>query len=346
VTLYSLDPIADPRWRSFVENHPDASIFHTPGWLDALHRTYGYEPIAYTTSPPGKEIRSGQVFCKIDSWVTGRRLVSLPFSDHAAVLLEKQSDVREMLHFLQEKVDKQSCKYVEIRPITAPNSNMGSFVGSKSFYWHRLPLDPGLDALFRSFHKSCVQRKIRRAEREKLDYTEGRSEKLIDQFYKMLLRTHQRHGLPPQPISWFQNLAASVGTKLKIRIASKDAKPIAGIMTLACNGSLVYKYGCSDSKYHGLGGMAFLFWKIIQEAKIAGFAELDMGRSECSNAGLIAFKEHWGANRSLLTYSRYPAVLPLDSSSRWELKLAKKVFALAPAIALPTAGRLLYRHVG
>ena len=345
MSLHTLDPISDPRWKSFLQNHPHGSVFHTPGWLEALRRTYGYEPVAYTTSPPGKEVRSGQVFCKVDSWVTGRRLVSLPFSDHAAVLLERENDLQEMLSLLQEKVDNKSCKYAEIRPLTAPKA-IGSFTGSKSFYWHQLPLHSELEILFRGFHKSCVQRKIRRAEREKLEYTEGRSERLIEQFYKMFLYTHQRHGLPPQPISWFRNLGACLGSQLKIRIASKNGKPIAGIVTLANKQTMVYKYGCSDAKYHKLGGMAFLFWKTIQEAKISGFTELDMGRSECSNAGLIAFKEHWGAKRTLLTYSRYPAMLPLDSSNRWEFKFAKKIFTLAPAITLPTAGRILYRHVG
>ena len=76
--LYQIDPVGDPRWSEFLEKHPCASVFHTPGWLEALRRTYGYEPIAYTSSPYGGEIRNGLVFCRIDSWLTGRRLVSLP----------------------------------------------------------------------------------------------------------------------------------------------------------------------------------------------------------------------------------------------------------------------------
>src|SRR2546430_11331216 len=37
--LYSLDPLEDPRWAEFVQRHPRASVFHTPGWLEALRRT-------------------------------------------------------------------------------------------------------------------------------------------------------------------------------------------------------------------------------------------------------------------------------------------------------------------
>lgn len=60
--LYQIDPVRDPRWSELLENHPRASIFHTAGWLEALRRTYGYEPIAYTSSPPGGKSGTGSYF--------------------------------------------------------------------------------------------------------------------------------------------------------------------------------------------------------------------------------------------------------------------------------------------
>jgi hypothetical protein len=214
-----------------------------------------------------------------------------------------------------------------------------SFIGT-SFRWAG-----EIDALFHGFHKSCVQSKIRRAIRERLEYTEGRSDRLIRQFHHMLLLTQQRHHLPPQPISWFKNLSDCLGEQLKVRIASKNGQPIAGMVTLSYKQSMVYKYGCSDAKHHNLGGMAFLFWKTIQEAKTSGLAQLDMGRSDLENPGLVTFKGHWGAEPTTLKYWRYPAVM-LSSSTQWELKVAKKIFSFAPSAAMETVGRLLYRHVG
>ena len=45
------DPLTDRRWPTLVGEHPLASVFHTQEWLEALRRTYGYAPVAYTTSP-------------------------------------------------------------------------------------------------------------------------------------------------------------------------------------------------------------------------------------------------------------------------------------------------------
>ena len=88
MAVYTLNPLLDSRWEDFAETHPRASIFHTPGWLEALRRTYGYEPIVYTTSAPGTPLANGIVFCRVRSWLTGDRMVSLPFTDHCEPLVE------------------------------------------------------------------------------------------------------------------------------------------------------------------------------------------------------------------------------------------------------------------
>ena len=79
--VFVLDPLCDPRWSEFIERHPDASIFHSAGWLEALRRTYGYEPLVVTTSGRNEPLLNGIVLCRVRSWATGDRLVSLPFSD-------------------------------------------------------------------------------------------------------------------------------------------------------------------------------------------------------------------------------------------------------------------------
>jgi len=43
-----------------------------------------------------------------------------------------------------------------------------------------------------------------------------------------------------------------------IRVARKDGKAIAAIVTLRHRSAVVYKYGCSDEQYHHLAGMPLL----------------------------------------------------------------------------------------
>ena len=343
---YEIDPLADARWKEFLQRHARASVFHTPGWLEALQRTYGYRPVVFTTSPPAAELTNGIVFCRIQSWLTGRRLVSLPFSDHCEPLVNTPEDFRVLSKFLKEEQQRQRWKYIEVRPLSNFAEGSALFGAAGTFYFHKLDLRPGPEALFRNFHKNCVRRKIRRAERESLTYEEGRSEALLRRFYGLMVGTRRRHRLPPQPLEWFRNLVDCLGESLKIRVASKEGRAVAGILTLSYKKTLVYKYGCSDSRAHKLGGMHFLFWKAIQDAKGKGVEEFDYGRSDLDNAGLVNFKDRWGASRSTLTYLRYPSDSAQTLRNGRQEQIAKWIFAGLPDALLTKAGRLLYKHIG
>ena len=345
-TIYRVDPLKDARWELFLQQHPRASVFHAPSWLEALRRTYGFEPIVLTTSSPGTKLKNGIVFCRVNSWLTGHRLVSLPFSDRCEPLVSRAEELNEICATLKRKVEKQNWKYVELRPLAAHPGLETGFQKGREFYLHVLDMQPSEEELFRSFHKNCVQRKVRRAEREALTYDEGQSESLLSKFYQLQLLTRRRHRLPPQPLDWFRNLIDCRGERLKIRVASKNGQPVASILTLRFRDCLVYKYVCSDGRFHNLGEMALLFWRVIQEAKQAEALYFDMGRSDCNNAGLLTFKEHWRGTRSLLSYWTYPAGPAQTVATRWQMQVAKQVFARVPDGLLTVAGKLLYRHIG
>jgi CelD/BcsL family acetyltransferase involved in cellulose biosynthesis len=342
--MYELDPVADRRWQRFLQAHPRASVFHSPEWLQALNKTYGYEPVAFVDAPPGQEISCGQVFCVVRSWLTGTRLVSVPFSDHSALLLERPDELHRIMEALKQTERLKRYGYVELRPTQDLLFENTGFRNVVQFYLQTIDLDRDSAAIYRSFHKDCVQRKIKRSEREKLSYSGGRGEGILNQFYELLLLTHKRHHTPPQPRVWFRNLAQCLGEMMTIRIASRDGKPIAGIVTVTYKDVMMYKYGCSDARCHDLGGMAFLLWRSIQEAKELGMRVFDLGRSDVAHAGLIAFKEHWGSERHPLRYWRHPGQA-FRGRHGSDFKALKTLLPLAPSAVLRLGGPILYRHM-
>ncbi len=346
MAVYKIDPTKDIRWEVLVQKHPDASVFHTPAWLEALRQTYGYEPVVFTTSPPGTELTNGLAFCRITSWLGRRRLVSLPFSDHCAPLAESSEQLACLGTYLQQNLDGKNWDSIEIRWADPELPKCTKLEQSETFFCHKLDLRPSLADLFQSFHKDCVQRKLKRAAREGLAYDEGRSDSLLAKFYHLLLMTRRRHGLPPQPVAWFRNLIACLEDKVNIHVASKDGCPIASILTLRHKHVLVYKYGCSDHRFNRLGGTQLLFWKAIQAAKDDQLSEFDLGRSDCGNTGLIRFKDRWGATRSMLTYSRFPLRHSRIASTAAQAPILKYLFACVPDSLLTAAGRVLYKHIG
>jgi hypothetical protein len=342
MTAHLVDPIADPRWSELIARDSRATLFHSPGWLMALRQTYDYEPVAITSSSPSQSLTDGIVFCRIKSWFTGKRLVSLPFSDHCEPLVGAGDDPCDLVNI--DGLDQ--FRYVELRP-TGPSATVtrahGGFKEADVFWLHRLDLSPSEGEIFHRFHPDCVRRKIRKAERESVGYHEGNTPELLESFYGLLLRTRQRHHLPPQPKAWFRNLSKFLGDSIKIRVASRNGQPIASILTFSYNNKLMYKYGCSDERYHRFGGMQLLLWRAIQEAKEKNYSEFDLGRCALDNLGLRAFKDRWGASRSKLTYWRCRSG---KLSADRQLQIAQKLFRICPPSFLQIAGRSLYRHIG
>lgn len=195
-----------------------------------------------------------------------------------------------------------------------------------------------------SFHKNCVQRKIRRAVRENFTYEEGTGEPLLATFYHLLVQTRRRQCLPPQPRTWFRNLIACMNEKLTIRVVSASGRPAAAILTLKHKDTTVYKYACSDPELHHLGGVQFLIWSAIEQAVEEGCRWFDFGRSDWDNPGLITFKDRWGAQRSMVTSWRSGEFVQ-PGSSGWEFRLARNTFGRIPARLLPMVGNLIYKHL-
>jgi CelD/BcsL family acetyltransferase involved in cellulose biosynthesis len=339
------DPLNDPRWESFLSLDPRSSVFHSKAWLLALNRTYGYEPVGYTSAAPGEAFQNAVVFCRVKSWLTGHRLVSLPFSDHCEPLVNGMEELESLLAPAHEELREGRIKYIDIRPLSLQFSE--GIDNSESYFLHLLDLRPTLEELYKKLHGDSIRRKIQRAEREHLTLEAGSSETLLAEFYKLHVITRQRQQLPPHPLSWFRQVLMCLGEDARIRVAKKNGCAIAAIFSVAHKQKMVYKYGCSDAQSHNLGGMQFLFWDLIRDARERGFVEIDFGRSECTNVGLVTFKDRWGTKRQQITYLRYPPRLAAsDQTSSKIMKLGKKVFARCPHSVLRLAGNLLYPHVG
>ena len=346
VNIQVLNPLSDNRWDDLVARHPRASAFHQRGWLQALARTYGYEPFVLTSATVDEPLSDGIVLCRVSSWITGTRLVSLPFADHCEPLLNEDGESLEFMSWLRTECDRRRWGYVEFRPLPVCQDVAYGLQPESSYCFHELDITPTLEQIFRQMHKNSFRRKIQRAEREQLSYEAGRSEPLVDEFYRLLVVTRRRHQLLPQPRAWFKNLVECMGDNVQISLVRKSGAPIAALFTLRHGPCVVYKYGCSDARFHSLGGMPFLFWRLIEESKASGVERIDFGRSDWNNEGLITFKDRLGATRRLLTYYRYTnpegrdAVPGLVSLRSW-----KTIFSL-PSAVLSVAGRVLYRHIG
>ena len=148
----TLDPLTDSGWDELVAHHPRSSVFHHRGWLKALARTYGYRPVVVTTSPPNSAPKNGLLFCQIDSWLTGSRLVSLPFSDHCEPICDSPEEMISLARGCQAFWTRGAREYLEVRPTSEDFGRTCSEVGFwpvGHYFLHVMDLRPDVEDLFR-----------------------------------------------------------------------------------------------------------------------------------------------------------------------------------------------------
>ncbi|HXY70940.1 MAG TPA: GNAT family N-acetyltransferase [Actinomycetota bacterium] len=336
--------ITDPRWIAFTRDHPDATAFHHPEWARLVADCYGFRPFAVATLDPSGLPIAGLPFVRVRHVGGKPRWVSLPFTDYLAPLASTPELQREVLEAARTGSRTDGDVRIEIR---APLSKV--LLTNPPAWRHVLRLDPDPDVVYKGFHRSQVQRSIRKAERAGLHVRIGTSrEDLLGTFYDLHLRTRRRQGVPIQPRHFFELLwerFLSVGLG-ELVIVEASQRAMAAAVFLAWNRTVIYKFGASDENSWSMRPNHALMWHAIRHGCELGYRWFDFGRTDAGNDGLRAFKLSWGAREEPLAY----CVLGREvSNTEPRNGIAGRALGAAirhgPPLLCRVTGELLYRYV-
>jgi CelD/BcsL family acetyltransferase involved in cellulose biosynthesis len=341
IQALSILDIDDTRWFEFVESCPDATAFHHPAWVRLIAQCYQYQAFALARFDTHGRIIAGIPVIEVSSPLRRRRWVSLPFTDRCPPLVRSETVRTGLVEELDVARRQAGVSQLEVRDHLAGTSAHASPVA----VGHDLRLDPDPELVYRRFKRLSVRKGITRAERYGVVIREGESRlALTDVFYRLHLQTRRRLGVPAQPrryfdLLWRQMIEPGRGFVL---LAYNDRTPIAGAVFLAWNGTVIYKYGASDSRYWDLHPNHLVMWTAIRWGCEHGFDAFDFGRSELGNKGLRQFKSGWATEHSLMytTITDRP-VPPLEHRLQ---DAAGTVIRHCPLWVCRVAGELLYRY--
>jgi hypothetical protein len=281
---------------------------------------------------------------EVDSWLTGRRGVSLPFTDECEPLCKDADSFRRLFEGALEYAKTRSWKYLESR---GGKTWYGDVSASTSFYGHRLDLARDEAGLWAGVD-SAVRRAVRKAEQSGLSVEFSQSPEAVREFHRLLCRTRKRHGVPPQPLVFFANIQRHVLAQNQgwVALARHGGVPIAGAVFFHSGTTALYKFGASDKRYQSLRGNNLVMWTAIKRYAEQGYKVLKFGRTTLENDGLRKFKLHWGAEEYRIDYLQYDlrahrVVSGRDDFSGWY----SHVFRFLPIPLSRLIGAALYRHV-
>ncbi len=338
-----VDPRVGETWDRLVLDHPQHTFFHSAAWARVLCRTYGHRPFYLELRQSG-QLLSLLPLLEVNSRVTGRRAVCLPFSDFCCPLLFGESLPPMIEDHLAEIGRARKWDFVEVRGEVPAKDPLSS---EPTFYGHRLQLDSNLDDLFSNFAAS-VRRAVRKAQRSPLALSISNTPEFVEAFLRLHARTRRRHGVPQQSNHFFemiQKVVLEPGFGFVVQ-ASLGPTPVAAAMFFVYGNSAVYKYAASDERFQQHRGNNLVMWEGIKELKRRGARHLHFGRTSCSNDGLRRYKRSWGANEEPVYYARFDTTSRSWSRVKQDVTASHEhLFRRMPLVVNRLAGTLLYPHL-
>jgi hypothetical protein len=337
-----VDPTRDPGWDKRLLSSPASTFFHTSAWASVLADTYGFEPI-YFLIEHGDGGRSVVPLMGVSSWLTGKRAVSLPFTDECPPLCRDRRSLRVLFADILQFGALHGWRHVEIRGGREP---LGVPVSSTVFRGHSVELQT-LRRNSLSAVDPSVRQAVRKAVRSGVSVEYADSPAAVSEFYGLLCQTRLRHGSPPPPFRFFESIRRHIIAPGKgwLALARKDGRAIAGAIFLIHADRAIFKFGASDEAHLGLRPNNLVMWDAMVRLADAGMKSMDLGRTSVANEGLRRFKLSLGATERTIEYLRFDLRLnayvtaPDRSSAGYNRFLAR-----LPAPIFRAMGAALYRH--
>jgi hypothetical protein len=337
-----INPIGFANWNALIAAQPKHSFFHTAEWAKVLLDTYGYAPVYFAARETDGN-HSILPLMEVDSWLTGRRGIGLPFTDDCEPLGQNAVTFQKLFASAVEFGKSRNWKYLECR---GGRELFGEVPASLSFYGHGLDLTVGEDKLFSGL-ESSVRRAIRKAEKSGVTVEILQSAEVVRIFYSLQCQTRKKHGLPPQPFKFFLNIHKQILSQNMgmVVLAKYQEKPVAASIYFNFGGHAIYKYGASDETFQELRGGNLVMWTAIKEFVRRGAKHLDLGRTSVGNEGLRKFKLGWGTAEHKIEYVKFDLeknefVTDADETSGWYTQ----VFRRLPVFLARAVGATLYKH--
>jgi hypothetical protein len=368
MTVQRLNPLNCPDWDALLLTHPDYTFFHSAAWARVLHDTYGSIPNYFAITagagvkfpascnladefsssalPPPASSRLLGLFpvMETNSLILGQRGISLPFTDECQPLASDPSMFQQLWQAAISYGKSRTWKFLTCH---GGNRYLPDAPPSLSFFGHDLDLSGGGAQLFAHL-APAVRRAIRKAGKSGVSVEVSHSLEGVKTYFSLHCLTRKKHGLPPQPFSFFENVHRHVIQHGQgcVVIGHHEGKAVAAVILFFLGTKALYKFGASDESCQHLRANNLVMWEAIKWAAAQGMTRFHFGRTSFSNDGLRRYKLGWGATEQIISYFKYTLaketfVRDKDQVVGWY----NRVFRRMPLALARGAGSLLYRFM-
>ncbi len=337
--------INDSRIIPFLLHNQNATIYHHPAWLKALTKTFHHKAFYILLESANNEIEGLFPFIMVNSFVTGKRIISLPFSTYCDPLFNKK--------ILPEAIDIIQASYpkfikFDIRTLCNYTQTLEKFSTSAEYVTHILPLEETYEKTYASFSYKNIKSRIRKAEKYGLDIRWADRLDDLKIFYGLEVSLRKRLSLPPLPFAFYKNVwyELSQAKLISLPLVIKDDRVIAAGFILNFKDTYYLEYTASNQKFLKFAPNHKLISEVIKKANLESACKVDFGRSSTENESLITFKEQWNAKRFPIYRYFTPKRQTTHKMQSYPKKYLMMLNSILPQKILEFEGKMIYPHLG
>jgi len=343
--IENINPLTHEQWDNLILESNRYSFFHSYAWIKVLWENYGYKPHFFILKNK-RGLPSLLPFMEVNSRYTGRRGVSLPFSDYCDPIIREAIAARRLLEHSIDFGKTSNWKYLDMHggEIIFQGKNP-----SREYYGHLLELKAEPDNILKRFRGSN-RRSIKKAVKSGVEIQQSNSLQSMRDFYRLHCLTRKRHEVPAQPFQFFKKIHEHIISKKSgfIVKAFYHDKIVGAAVFFHFGKKALFKFGASDLRYQHLRMNNLIMWEAIKWYANNGYKSFCFGRTEMENIGLRQFKQGWGTQEYRIKYFKYDLnadSLIKDNTDNMDFML-HFVFSKMPIPISRILGALLYRHFG
>jgi len=336
-----------------VANHPLGLVFHHTAYGRMIEASFSHmRPYYVSLSGADDSCRGGLSLFLVRSWLTGNRLVSIPWAAYGDPMVSSSEEFRLLLGQVLEFSKQVKASYIELKTRQSCDSlNAHGMIPSCYEKSHRLDLSGGASGVWRGLHYSSVRQRIMKAMREGLKIRLARSQEEIASFYRVWCIHRRMLGLPSHRPQYFQNIWRYLTPldMVQFWIAEKNGELLGGLCNFTYKKTVFLTYIALERGIRQMGGGLLLTWRAISEALQQGYESVDFGRTPVTNTGLMAYKRHWGAcevEAPVLYYPRVTGISSYGDERRLLHRVMRRFWKIVPPKLSRIAGEFFWRHAG
>jgi serine/alanine adding enzyme len=322
------------RWRKFVWDHPNGSIFHTPEMFEVYSRTKDHEPLLLAALDGTGEIIALLVSVKIQTLPGVLGMVSSRSVFYAEPICSAGPAGAAALRQVIREHDRRMRNrvlFTEIRPLCQQELDLP--VLQACGYKHA-PYLNYLSDLQRSPEEMLLhmttsgRRNVRKGLRQGLTVCDVTSAGGLEEIYPLLQETFARARVPLAPKGLFLNALNILLPLDAIRMftACLDERSLAGSIIL-CHRDKVFYWYAGMTRMKSIYAMEVLVFEMLRWGNAHEYKTFDYGGAGWADEpyGVRDFKAKFGGK--LVDYGRYRKVY-----SPLKFAVAEKAYAMSRSL--------------